>query len=105
MHHGLKDQLLKDICTIFSAHKEIEEAVLYGSRAKGNYKTGSDIDLSLKGNLSLKILNEIVLALDDLNSPYTFDISIYNQVNNEELTDHIDRVGQSIYKAIPDKEG
>ena len=78
---------------------EVDEAVLYGSRAKGNYKPGSDIDLTLKGEkLNLKLLNKISNDLDDLPMPYTIDVSIYHLIENSELIEHIKRVGKIFYK-------
>jgi predicted nucleotidyltransferase len=78
---------------------EIEGAVLYGSRAKGNFKPGSDIDMVLKGlELNLKLLNKISIDLDDLLLPYTFDLSLYHQINNPDLIDHIKRVKKVFYK-------
>ena len=72
---------------------------MYGSRAKGNYKPGSDIDLTLKGKeLNLKLLNKISLELDDLLLPYTFDLSIYHHIKQPDLIDHIVRVGKVFYK-------
>ena len=64
---------------MFESFDEVEEAILYGSRAKGNFKPGSDIDIVLRGEkLNLHVLNKISLDLDDLFLPYTFDISITN---------------------------
>jgi predicted nucleotidyltransferase len=72
--------------------------VLYGSRAKGNYKNGSDIDLTLKGkNLNLLILGKIDEQLDDLLLPYTFDLSIYHQISNAELLNHMNRVSKIFF--------
>ena len=97
-NHGLSEKTWKDINQVFKQFKEIEEATLYGSRAKGTHKPGSDIDLTLKGqNLSLKVLNKISLALDDRYLPYTFDLSIYHQIDNLDLLSHIQRVGKVIF--------
>jgi predicted nucleotidyltransferase len=74
--------------------KKVEEAILYGSRAMGNFRPGSDIDLTVKGQgLDLEMLNKISLALDELLLPYTFDISLFHQIKNQDLIDHIKRVG------------
>lgn len=98
MIYGLKDEVVEAICKIFRAHPEVEKATLYGSRAKGNYKPASDIDLTLQGALlDLTILNLISWELDDLLLPYTFDLSIYKQISNPELLDHIQRVGIVFY--------
>lgn len=91
---GLADNIIDKINTVLSSHPEIEQAVVYGSRARGNHKPGSDIDISLKGNqLTLEILNQIEREIDDLLLPYSFDLSIYHQIDNLELLEHIDRVG------------
>ena len=97
--YGLKQSTVQDIQKVFSTFSEVEEVVLYGSRAKGNFKNGSDIDLTIKGeNLNLKIINKISLSLDDLYLPYTFDLSIFNHISSPELIDHIQRVGKFFYK-------
>ena len=97
--YGLKQSTLQDIQKVFSTFSEVEEVVLYGSRAKGNFKKGSDIDLTIKGeNLNLKIINKISLSLDNLYLPYTFDLSIFNHISSSELIDHIQRVGKVFYK-------
>jgi predicted nucleotidyltransferase len=99
MPYGLTEDTTKKIQAIFIAFAQIDEVILYGSRAKGNYKQGSNIDLTLKGkNLNLSILNKISLQLDDLYLPYTFDLSIYEHIDNPELIDHINRVGIEFYK-------
>ena len=94
MHTGLSHEVIQKIQHVFGSFAEIEKAVLYGSRAKGNYKPGSDIDLTLYGSgLSLEKLMDISIALDDLLLPYKIDLSIYTTLDNNELRDHIDRVG------------
>lgn len=95
---GLNPEVWERIVTVFSRYPQISEAILYGSRAKGTYQPGSDIDLSLKGDqLNLPILNKISNELDELLLPYMIDLSIYSQIKNHDLLDHIDRVGQAIY--------
>lgn len=95
---GLNQETIEKINFVFQAFDEIDAAVLYGSRAKGNFKPGSDIDLVLKGQkLDLHLLNKVSLAIDDLLLPYTFDLSIYHQINNPDLIDHIFRVGRPFY--------
>jgi len=99
MRYGLKKETIKQINCIFARYEEIDEAVLYGSRAKGNYKPGSDIDLTLKGDkLNLKLLNKISLDLDDLLLPYSFDLSIFHHIGNLDLIEHIERVKRVFYK-------
>ena len=99
MKYGLKLSVVKNIKEVFSAFPEVEEVILYGSRAKGNFKNGSDIDLTFKGeNLNLNLINKISFCLDDLYLPYTFDLSIFNHISSPDLIDHIQRVGEIFYK-------
>ena len=96
---GLSDDTLLKIQQTFAQYPQIEQALLYGSRAKGNFKPGSDIDLTLKGEqLNMGLLGDIEQSLDDLLLPYEIDLSLYAQLNHPELMEHIDRVGQVIYQ-------
>jgi len=98
MKYGLKENIIQRIQSVLSNFPEIEEATLYGSRAKGNYKNGSDIDLTLKGkNVTLLILGKVDEQLDDLLLPYTFDLSVYHQINSPELLEHMNRVGKLFF--------
>jgi len=95
---GLKPSMVHSMGAVFSAHPEVEQAVLYGSRAKGNFKRGSDIDLSLTGaGLTMPLLLKIENELDDLLLPYKIDLSIRDRIDNPELLAHIERVGVSFY--------
>lgn len=99
MKFGLKEEVIKRITKVFADFAEVDEVLLYGSRSKGNFRPGSDIDLTLKGDkLELSVLNRISLRLDDLLLPYTFDLSIYHYIKDKELLDHIARVGTVFYK-------
>lgn len=94
MLYGLKEDTVKKIQDVFAAFPEVDNVILYGSRAIGNYKNGSDIDLTIKGkDLNLSVLNKISLQLDELYLPYTFDLSVYAHISSEALLDHIRRVG------------
>jgi len=98
--YGLSGETIDGIRKVFQNFSELKEVVLYGSRAMGNYRNGSDIDIALKGKeLNLHLLNRISLELDDLMLPYTFDISIYDHIDSEELIDHIVRRGVVLYRA------
>ncbi len=99
MQFGLKNDIVENIKNICSEFTQVDEAIIYGSRAKGNYKPGSDVDLTFKGeNLNLRIINKISLKIDDLFLPYTFDLSVFAQIENQGLLEHINRVGVIIYK-------
>jgi len=100
MKYGLKEQTIEQINSVFARYPEVEQVILYGSRAKGTYKNGSDIDLTLKGHsLNLRLINQISNDLDELLLPYSFDISIFSQISNADLVDHINRVGVVFYEA------
>lgn len=97
--YGLKQKIINDLKTIFSEFDNIEKVILYGSRAKGNYKNGSDIDLTFYGNdLNLKTIYAIEDKIEELNLIYTFDLSIFNQIDNQNLIEHINRVGKVFYQ-------
>ncbi len=99
MKFGLNSSTLQKIQSVLKKYREIEEVLIYGSRAKGNYREGSDIDITLKGEkLTHSLLSSIEQDIDELNTPYLFDISIYHLLKSPSLVDHIDRVGQVFYK-------
>ena len=104
MNHGLSDQTMERIVTALAHYPEIEQAVLYGSRAKGNYRQGSDIDLTLFGDgLNHKLLTRLDNELDDLLLPYKFDLSLFASLTHPELIDHIRRAGVVFYERTPVK--
>lgn len=97
--YGLTSFTLTSINQIFKENIGVEEAILYGSRAKGNYKPGSDIDITLKGkSLTISDLNRIMNQFDDSFLPYQFDVSLFDHIDNDDLRDHIQRVGIVLYK-------
>jgi predicted nucleotidyltransferase len=99
MKYGLKEKTIEQIQVVFSKYPNVEKAVLYGSRAKGDYKNGSDIDLTLHGkDLTLKLQHKIANELDDLLLPYKIDLSILDQISTPEFIDHILRVGIVFYE-------
>lgn len=97
MKFGLSDTVFQKIHNSFESFSEIQEAIIYGSRALGTYREGSDIDISFKGKLSFDDLLQIEKELDDLMLPYSFDLSLYHKLSNEDLVKHIDSNGKSFY--------
>jgi len=98
MKFGLSEDNIDKINGIFAKYKQIDEVILYGSRAMATNRDGSDIDLAIKGSdLNISILSKINSDLDDLLLPYKFDISNLSQIKNKDLLDHIDRVGVCFY--------
>ena len=74
--------------------------LLYGSRAKGNYRNGSDIDLTLCGgaDLTQRVVYRIMDELDDLLLPYSIDLSRLNDITDADVVEHIERVGITFYE-------
>ena len=98
MKFGLTDNTVSTMKLILSQFSEIDCAIIFGSRAKGNYKNGSDVDITLIGsNLSLELLAKISSKLDDLSMPYTVDLSVFSMIENQDLIDHIKRVGKVLF--------
>jgi len=97
---GLKETTIAQIQSVLSHHPLVTKAILYGSRAKGNYKNGSDIDLTLLGgaDLTFQTLYQIMDDIDDLLLPYTFDLSIFHTISDPDVVDHIQRVGITFYE-------
>ncbi len=86
---GLSDSVVHRICAVFSRYPQVAEAILYGSRAMGTYKNGSDIDLTLCGgeDLTLRVCHRIADELDDLLLPYTIDLSILRDISGPRLVE------------------
>ena len=99
MQYGLPNITLNTLNSIFSKYSGIEQVVLYGSRAKGNYRKGSDIDLTLKTKeiFTRTDLLHISGDFDDSDIPYFVDVSIYDKLSNPDLKAHIDSVGKVLY--------
>jgi len=100
MRFGLKNSTIRKICAVFAHYPQVDKAILYGSRAKGNHKNGSDIDLTLRGgaDLTLQVLYKIMDEIDDLLLPYTIDLSIYEHISDPDVIEHIQRVGVAFYE-------
>lgn len=106
MKHGLSDATVANITSVFRRYPAVEKAVLYGSRAKGTHRAGSDIDLTLRGtDLTADLRSEIALALDDLLLPYTIDLSIFDTLHHAELQEHIERAGVVFYERAVRNQG
>jgi len=101
MNFGLPDKCITEIHRILKNYPSVKKAILYGSRANGNYKKGSDIDITLLGDtITSTDLMHIAGDLDDSSIPYFVDISIFNNIDNQLLHEHIKRVGILFYNQI-----
>ena len=99
MPYGLTDTQLAQIRQVLLETTHLERAVLFGSRAKGTHKPGSDIDLALMGD-SFQFADRLWLdnELDDLDLPVFFDLVMYGQISGPAVREHIDRVGVTLYR-------
>jgi len=91
---GLSTEVIEQLKSVFAQYPEISTIILYGSRAEGTYKPGSDIDLTIVSEtLSHHQLLKIENQIDDLLLPYTVDLSLFKAIDNPDLIEHIQRVG------------
>lgn len=100
---GLQQKHIDAINACFAQYPQIEQVILYGSRAKGNYKNGSDIDLTIVGDLDYNSLLKLENQLDDLLLPYKMDLSLKHKITNPDLLNHIERVGKVFYEKAIEK--
>jgi len=99
MRYGLSEETIEKLARALSRRPHVEKAVLYGSRAKGCFKPGSDIDLSLYGReLTSRELDEIASEIDELLLPYEVDLTLFAAIDHEALRAHIERVGVIVYQ-------
>jgi predicted nucleotidyltransferase len=102
MNHGLSEPAVERIRGVLAHFPEVEKAVLYGSRAMGTHRPGSDIDLTLYGSdLGQSLLARIDEELDELLLPYQMDLSLFASLTHPALLDHIRRVGVVLYERSP----
>ena len=97
--YGLEELAINQIISILGSNPKIEKVILFGSRAKGNFQNGSDIDLALLGNdLELNDVLNASIEIDELALPYKFDLVIYDRIKEKALLEHIDRVGVILFE-------
>lgn len=98
MNFGLTDRALALITGVLAQYPEVERVEVFGSRAMGNEKPNSDIDLVVWGDgVTFRLIARLALELDELPLPYLFDIKAYNQVTHPPLKEHIARHGRPLY--------
>jgi predicted nucleotidyltransferase len=99
VNHGLTELTVQRINEVLSRFPEVESAVLFGSRAKGVHRRGSDVDLALRGNdLDWRLPGRIDDALDEMLLPYRFSLILWNDRTDPEVDAHIRRVGVPLYR-------
>ena len=96
---GLRADDLETIVAVLSRYPVVKTAVIFGSRAKGNYKAGSDVDIALQGEgMGDRVAADVAYQLNEETiMPYRFDVLNYHTIANPDLIAHIDRVGRPFY--------
>ncbi len=92
---GLPERTINELLEYFKTKPEIEKVVIYGSRAKNTYKNGSDIDFAIWSNKDN--ISEIAAELDELPTPYMFDVTNYKTLSHKNLKKSIDKDGLIFY--------
>jgi predicted nucleotidyltransferase len=104
MKFGLNDDILEIISRYVQVFPDVDELIIFGSRAIGNYKPASDIDIALKGILNTNTASDFRNMLDNApRFPYKVDVLDYNSISNIELKKHIDEEGKLFYKNLNNK--
>lgn len=103
MNFGIPAKSMEIILSTLGRHREIEQAAIFGSRALGNYRNGSDIDIVIYGSgVKPSIADSVRVSLnEDLPLPYYFDIVHYDSLGDEPLKEHIDQFARVIYPGGP----
>lgn len=95
---GLSDLQISQIRSVIKSCPRVHKAILFGSRAMGSHRYGSDIDIALDGDeLTLEDLLQLHSQIDDLNLPFMLDLIQVQRIDNNDLIDHIRRVGIVLY--------
>ncbi|MGB3850986.1 MAG: nucleotidyltransferase domain-containing protein [Tunicatimonas sp.] len=99
---GFSEEVLNLLVSVFTSVDKIKKVVVFGSRAKGNYHPGSDIDLAVfAADFTHNDLVDLQLKIEDLTLLYQVDCINYATITNAALREHIDRVGQPLYPTKP----
>ena len=100
MKFGLSDTVIKELQDVFRRYSNIEKVLIFGSRSKGNYRAGSDIDLAVIGkDIDYRLILNLQCDIEDLELLYSIDLLDYQKKKGTPIGDHIDRVGQVFYEA------
>ena len=95
---GLDEATINAIKGVLKKYPQVTEARIFGSRALGTQRPNSDVDIVLYGKLEDKIVAILKFDLEQLSTPYTYDVVAYQTIEHPQLKDHIDRVGKTFVK-------
>ena len=101
MNHGLSQRSIDTMHNIFRKYKSLKKVILYGSRAMGSYKNGSDIDITIEADEDFSDFDLLRICgeLDESDLPYFVDCSAFSKISDPDLKDHIVRVGKVLYES------
>ena len=92
--YGINEKIYNNLINYFDENKEIKEVILFGSRAKGNYKYNSDIDLCI--NCSSKVKGTTKEKIDEIIGIYSCDVVFFDNLNDE-IKKQIERDGIKLF--------
>lgn len=99
---GLSQEVIEKITSVFNYIPNLEEVIIFGSRAKGNFSLGSDVDLAVTGShLTWQDLMDLRIGVENLGLLYTFDIHNLDRIGNKDVKSHIARVGKTLWTRQP----
>ena len=93
---GIKQIVIEEIIDLAQKYR-VKKVILFGSRARGDFKERSDIDLAVQGG----DYNGFALAVEEETSTLLrYDVVILDGAVQEALRDVISREGVVIYEEI-----
>ena len=97
--YGLDRNVIHSLAGIFKSTDTVDEVIIFGSRAKGNFGDGSDIDLAIKGKaIEFNTILNLMRKVEDLGLLYKIDLQNYQKISDKNVLDHIQRVGKIFWK-------
>ncbi|MFN7913313.1 MAG: restriction endonuclease subunit S [Bacteroidota bacterium] len=103
MKFGLEQHIIDKLIAVFEQHSKVDKALVFGSRAKGNYRNDSDIDIAIKGqDLNTDDIIAMSVAFEEKGITHKIDLINYETIKEPDLKDHINRVGIELYSRWKD---
>ncbi len=98
MKFGLSKSAQEILINIFKKYPQIAHVVVYGSRAKRNFTSRSDLDLVIADQqIDRFTLGKVLSDINESDFPHTIDLQSLDRIQNDKLLDHISRVGKTFY--------
>ena len=104
--HGLCKEELESIRAVLANFAdEITQVDLFGSRATGNYRANSDVDLVVHGDVNETTIDRLWTLFNESNLPFSVDVASYEGMTYRPLKEHVDAVGQCLFTAQEIRDG